>query len=76
MSTEISTSFLQGQVIALAYALRACVDRQANADPIFDAIQEQLGQLSDVMLTRGKKDYADGVERIRMAMGATATPND
>jgi len=76
MNESISSTFLQGQIVALTYAIRTCIDHQPNATAVFEAIQGTLERTSTSMLAGGNQQAADGVERIRMALGTGSETND
>ncbi|MCP1679433.1 hypothetical protein [Kerstersia gyiorum] len=76
MSTELSSKFLQGQILALTYAIRTLADYHHDADGVFEAIHEQLEGVSNSMLEHGNRDAADGVSRIQAALGAGRDMND
>ncbi|MBK1979110.1 hypothetical protein JE034_09595 [Achromobacter xylosoxidans] len=76
MTEKFSSEFLQGQIIGLAYALRSVIDHHPNSDTVLGEIQHILEGTSNSMLEGGTKQAADGVERIRMALGTTAKTDD
>lgn len=63
-----SFKFLQGQIIALTYALDLAIKHHPMERIVSVEINGKLDALSSSMLEQGIKDSADGVERIRLAL--------
>ena len=61
-------ALLQGQVIALTYALDLCLKHHPRERDVLVELQAKLDGLSASMLERGEQEAADGVERIRLAL--------
>jgi len=69
-----SSEFLQGQIIALTYAVNVCIKHSPADTTIAAELLHVLGELSDSMLKQGGQQAADGVERIRMALISSGLP--
>lgn len=63
-----SFQFLQGQIIALTYAIDLAIKHHPMGRTVSVEIDAKLDGLSNSMLVNGAKDSADGVERIRLAL--------
>jgi len=71
MQEKTPSPFLQGQIIALAYALDSCLRHMPQSSETRQHVVQTLDELSAAMLSRGNNDLADGVERIRFALAAS-----